>query len=279
MDYPLSVLTKPLDEIKHSLEEYFELMVKEREARLKAEFAIRQKDAFIAIISHELRSPLHSIKGWLYLLRSGKLEESGTAAGAIDAIERSLKRQAKLVEDLLDLSQINNGKLRLNLQVIEIAPLIENVLHDIQPMAKAKRIHLIRQVNSGLGELNADSGRIEQVLINLLSNAVKFTPNGGNIRVYVGQNAFGIELKISDNGRGIDAGFLPFVFEEFSQAEDQGYEKQSGLGLGLFITRQIVEAHGGRIHVESEGIGNGATFTVRLPQDFCTKRKHRRTIE
>ena len=271
MDYSLSVLTKPIDELKHSLEEYFELMVKERRARLKAESDSRQKDAFFAAVSHELRSPLHSIKGWLGMLRDGKLDESGTLR-AIDAIERSIKLQTKLVEDLFDLAQIANGKLRLNLELIEIAPLVENILYDMQPMAAAKDIKIISLIKSDLGCLKVDSERLKQALINLLSNAVKFTSDEGNIRVYASRTASGIELKISDDGRGIGAGFLPFVFEEFSQAEAHGYERQPGVGLGLFITRQIVEVHGGRINVESDGIGKGATFIISLPRAFCAER-------
>lgn len=264
MSDPMAILLKPLNEIECAMCECFEVIKREREARLKAEEADRQKDAFLAIVAHELRNPLHSIVGWLELLRYEKLEEP-VARRAIEAINRGVRLQAKIIEDLLDVSRICNGKLRLDLRETEIAPVIESVVGDVRNLASAKQIELELTLAPDLGNLTADAARLEQVLWNLLSNAIKFTPCSGKISVKTKRIDSGIELKVIDTGRGIEPEFLPQIFEPFAQSAPFADGRQNGIGLGLSIVRRIVELHGGKIDAHSAGCNQGATFTIQLP--------------
>lgn len=265
MSDPKAALFKPLDKFEETVGECFEHFTREREARVRAETANRQKDEFLMMVAHELRNSMNSIVGWLELFQSEKLNKP-TARQAIESINRSVKRQVKLIEDLLDASQISNGKFRLNLRDIEIVPVFEDVLNDFKVLAEAKQVKLEAIIAPDLGQLTADSHRLEQVLWNLLANAVKFTANGGMICVTAKQKEPHLEITVSDTGRGIDSEFLPFVFEPFRQAEHSASVTREGLGLGLSIVRQIVELHGGSIKADSAGCGKGSVFTIRLPK-------------
>jgi signal transduction histidine kinase len=260
------VLFIPLSEFERTLTQCYEVIKLEREARGKAELANRQKDAFLAIVSHEMRNTLNPIIGWTKLLRSGKTDECGIRQ-AIEAIERSAKIQKQLVNDLLDAAQISNGKLHLNFKEFKVVSVIENVMLNIQPAAEAKQIRLTRKIDPNLGSIIADPRRLEQVLLNLFSNSLKFTPPGGKIEIKARPTATGIELSVTDSGRGISAGYLPFVFEQFSQENEKDDEK--GCGLGLSIARQIINRQGGTITAESAGRDAGATFVIKLPK-VCT---------
>jgi signal transduction histidine kinase len=251
-------------ERKHAEEERTQLLIREQKAREQAEAANRAKDEFLATVSHELRTPLTSILGWARLLRSEGIDEAAFTRG-LDTIERNAKSQAKLIEDILDVSRIISGKLRLEVRAIDIAPIIEMAIDAVRPAAEAKDIDIRVSLDSGVKLLRGDPNRLQQVVWNLLSNAVKFTHNGGEIDVRLKQDDAQVKIIVSDNGKGINADFLPFVFDRFSQAEAHITRRHGGLGLGLAIVRHLVEMHGGTISVESEGEGHGATFTVELP--------------
>lgn len=268
MNEAQKVLLIPLSEFERTVAQCFEVIELEREARGRAELANHQKDAFLAIVSHEMRNALNPIIGWTRLLRSGKTDECGIRQ-AIEAIERSAEIQKQLVNDLLDTAQISNGKLHLNFKEFKVAAVIENVMLNIRPAAEAKQIRLTRKIDSNLGSIVADPQRIEQVLLNLFSNSIKFTPSGGKVEIQARRTAAGIELSVADNGRGISPSYLPFIFERFSQEYEKGDATTFGLGLGLSIVRQIINQHGGTVIAESAGRGAGTTFVIKLPK-FCT---------
>ena len=251
-------------ERKHAEEERTQLLISEQKAREQAEAANRAKDEFLATVSHELRTPLTSILGWARLLRSKAIDEAAFTRG-LDTIERNAKSQAKLIEDILDVSRIISGKLRLEVRAIELVPIIEMAIDAVRPAAEAKEIDIQVSMDPGAGPLRGDPNRLQQVVWNLLSNAVKFTDGGGRIHVQLRQSDAHAKIIVSDNGKGISPDFLPFVFDRFSQAEAHITRRHGGLGLGLAIVRHLVEMHGGTISVESPGEGEGATFTVDLP--------------
>jgi signal transduction histidine kinase/ActR/RegA family two-component response regulator len=232
------------------------------DARNVAEEATRAKDEFLAVVSHELRTPLAAVLGWVRLLRSGTLDDS-QRAHAVEAIERSARVQTQLVEDILDFARIVAGKVRLDTTEVEPATIATAALDVVRPAAQAKGIVLEASLDGQAGPVLADADRLQQVLWNLLANAVKFTPKGGRVRIDVSRADSSVQVTVQDTGRGIDAAFLPFVFDRFRQAETS--REQGGLGLGLAITRHLVELHGGSIGAESEGEGRGARFIVRLP--------------
>jgi len=240
----------------------------EQQARLEAEMANRMKDDFLATISHELRSPLNSILGWVLLLREGRLSEDATTA-ALKTVERSARAQDRLIGDLLDVSGIVNGQLRLRPRALEPAPVIEAAVQAQRPAAEAKGIDLKMSLDFKAGEIYADSDRLQQIVGNLVSNAIKFTPSAGLVEIRLQRVATHVELAISDTGEGISGEFLPFVFDRFRQADSSSTRKQGGLGLGLAIVRHLVTQHGGTVSVKSEGIGRGAVFTVELPLMDC----------
>jgi signal transduction histidine kinase/ActR/RegA family two-component response regulator len=247
-----------LEEIRHHL------LAREKAARASAEEASRLKDEFLAIVSHELRTPLNAILGWADMLRRGKLEDAARDR-ACQTIFASAKRQAQLIEDLLDVARIISGKLRLERTDVDLRVVVRDALQVVQPAADAKRIRITIDVDSPLQPVAGDAARLQQVVWNLLSNAVKFTPEGGAVRVRLRGAPHGVEMVVTDSGQGIARDFLPSVFEPFRQADGSTTRVHRGLGLGLSIVKSLVEAHGGTVTGESEGEGRGATFIVRLP--------------
>jgi PAS domain S-box-containing protein len=241
-----------------------------RAAKKEAEEANRLKDEFLATISHELRTPLTSMLGWVRMLRDGRLTATGSAK-ALETIERNVKSQAQLVEDLLDISRIVSGKMHLNVRPTQPAPVVNGAIEAIKPAAEAKNIRLQLIVDPSTGPVFGDAERLQQVVWNLLSNAVKFTPNGGRIQVSVERVDSNVEITVTDNGKGIDPDFLPNAFSRFTQADGSTTRVFGGLGLGLAIVKSIVELHGGTVEAWSEGEGKGASFKILLP--VCSDRK------
>jgi PAS domain S-box-containing protein len=262
----VSVLSLVLDVTarQSAEEERAASLVRERDARRHAEEADRLKDEFLATLSHELRTPLTSILGWASMIRNREVEGSN-AARAIETIERNARSQARLIDDLLDVSRIITGNLRLDLHPLNLAPIVEAALDALRPTADAKGIQLYTRFVPGDCLVKGDTNRLRQVIWNLLSNAIKFTHRGGNVRIELHCVEVTARLTVSDTGDGISAEFLPYVFDRFRQAEGSISRKQGGLGLGLAVARHLVELHGGTISAESEGLGNGSTFTVELP--------------
>jgi len=230
----------------------------------EAQEANRAKDEFLATLSHELRTPLNAILGWIQILRSKHLDEI-TTARAFEAIERNAKAQAELIEDMLDVSRIITGRLRLELQPIRLSDAVEAALDSVRPTADAKGVRLECDLTPDRGFISGDQHRLQQIVWNLLSNAVKFTPAGGVVRVQLEYRNAEAKLIVRDTGRGISPQFLPYVFDRFRQAETMVSRTAGGLGLGLSIARHLVELHAGVIEASSEGEGRGATFTVTLP--------------
>jgi PAS domain S-box-containing protein len=253
-----------LSERKHAEQEREELLKREQAARAQAEAANRVKDEFLAILSHELRSPLNPILGWSKLLSSHKLPQNKTSE-ALATIERNAKLQAQLIEDLLDLSQILRGKLSLNIAAVDLEPIIKAALDTVRLAAQAKLIQLETKLSPNIGKVLGDPVRLQQVVWNLLSNAVKFTAPGGRVEVRLEQVARQAQIQVLDTGQGISPDFLPYVFEYFRQADSQTTRKFGGLGLGLAIVKHLVELHGGTVWAASPGEGKGAIFTVRVP--------------
>jgi len=242
-----------------------DLLEREHAARASAEEANRLKDQFLAIVSHELRTPLNAILGWADILRRGALEPERHDR-AYRAIYDSARRQAQLIDELLDVSRIMSGKLRLELSpAVDVKDVIGKALEMVQPAADAKHIQIVSDMRGPLGTICADSGRVQQIAWNLLTNAIKFSSDGGAARLRIRRAPTTIEIAVTDGGQGIARDFLPFVFESFRQAEGATTRRQGGLGLGLSIVKHLVEAHGGSVRAESDGEGRGATFIVRLP--------------
>ena len=226
--------------------------------------ANRIKDEFLAVLSHELRSPLNPILGWSKLLQTSKLDEAKTAY-ALSAIERNAKLQSALIEDLLDVSRILQGKLSLNVYPVDLVSIVKAAMETVQLAAESKSIQIQVRLEPNVGQVLGDSNRLQQVIWNLVSNAIKFTDIGGRVDIQLKQvNSFA-EVTVIDTGQGIHPNFLPYVFEYFRQADGATTRKFGGLGLGLAIVRHLVELHGGTVRVESAGEGQGATFTVKLP--------------
>lgn len=230
----------------------------------EAQNANRMKDEFLATLSHELRSPLNAILGWTRLLNTRKFDEA-TTAKALETIERSARSQAQLVEDLLDVSRIIQGKLRLNVRPLELISVIEAAIEIVRPAAVAKEIQIQSVLDSAVGAVAGDFDRLQQIIWNLLSNAVKFTPKQGHVQVLLKRVNSNVEIIVTDTGQGISAEFIPYVFDRFRQADSSITRSYSGLGIGLAIVRNLVELHGGTVRVSSQGEGKGATFTVKLP--------------
>jgi len=241
-----------------------EAMRLEAAARTEAEASNRAKDEFIAMISHELRTPLGAILIWTQLLRNEQLDEAATAR-ALGMIERSTKTLAQLIDDLLDVSRIIAGKLRIEPRPVDLPAVVDAALAAAQLPAEGKNIRIDYVVEASLEPVSGDPGRLQQVVGNLLANAIKFTPEGGRVEVKLSRSRSNARLVVSDTGIGIDPSFLPYIFERFRQADSTSTRTQKGLGLGLAITRHLVELHGGSIEASSAGDGLGATFTVTLP--------------
>ncbi|HEV2844691.1 MAG TPA: ATP-binding protein, partial [Thermoanaerobaculia bacterium] len=239
-------------------------MESERAARSEAERASRLKDDFLAIVSHELRTPLNAILGWTQVLTEGGNDRSEVIAQGLKAILRNARAQALLIEDLLDMSRIVSGKIRLKLQTVGLGEIIAASVATISPAAQAKGVRIDCDAE-GAPAVRGDPERLQQVLLNLLSNAVKFTPEGGRIRVFIQEIEAGAEIVVSDTGQGIKPQFLPHVFDPFRQADPSTTRRHGGLGLGLAVVSHLVELHGGTVRAESPGEGLGATFSITIP--------------
>jgi signal transduction histidine kinase/ActR/RegA family two-component response regulator len=251
-------------ELKQAAAEREQLLEAERAARSEAERASIIKDEFLATLSHELRTPLSAILGWSQLLATGDLPEEENAEG-LDAIERNARAQAQLIEDLLDMSRVISGKLRLDVQWTDVSNVLHQAVESVRPSADAKQIRLRKIIDPHAGPVSGDPTRLQQVFWNLLSNAIKFTPKRGNVDVVLERVNSHIEITVHDSGIGIGPEVLPIVFERFRQADSSTTRLYGGLGLGLSIVKSLVELHGGTVRAQSDGEGHGATFTVSLP--------------
>jgi PAS domain S-box-containing protein len=249
---------------KRAEEERERLLAREHQAREQAEAATRAKDEFLAIVSHELRSPLNAILGYNRMLRE-KPKDSESLKKSCDTIERNARMQLQLIEDLLDSARIISGKLRLEIGPIDIASVVNDALDVVRMAAEAKGVKLCAKLDPEQEMITGDAARLQQVIWNLLSNAIKFTPECGRVELKVERDAERVRIIVSDTGRGINAELLPYVFDRFRQSDNSASRRQGGLGLGLALVKSLVELHGGEVKAESDGEGRGATFTVTLP--------------
>ncbi|TVQ07640.1 MAG: response regulator [Leptolyngbya sp. DLM2.Bin27] len=275
----VAIVFKDISDRKQAEAEREQLLAREQAAREAAEVANRIKDEFLAVVSHELRSPLNPILGWSKLLRSRQLDAEKTDR-ALEVIERNAQMQAQLINDLLDVSRILRGKLSLDAKPIDLVTTIQAAMETVRLAAEAKLIQIHTQFEPDVGQVAGDAGRLQQVIWNLLTNAVKFTSEGGRVEVRLERVDGGereerfttfhssssyAQITVTDTGKGIPLDFLPYVFEQFRQENSATTRRFGGLGLGLAIVRHLVELHGGTIQVDSPGEGQGATFTVKLP--------------
>ncbi len=264
-------LTRDLTESKRyeamelDSQERDQLLEAERSARMAAQRATRIKDEFLATLSHELRTPLSAILGWTQVLLKGQASGAIDQQRAIQVIDRNARAQVQLIDDLLDLSRILAGKIRLDLQQVSLSDVVQAAIDSARPMAEAKDVRLRSLLDSSRTRVSADSARLQQVVWNLLTNAIKFTPRGGQVQVLVQRVNSHVELSVSDTGAGIPASFLPQVFDRFSQRDSSTTRTHGGLGLGLAICKQLVDLHAGMIRASSPGEGLGSTFVVDLP--------------
>jgi signal transduction histidine kinase/ActR/RegA family two-component response regulator len=240
------------------------LLAAEQAARQQAESLSRSKDELLATVSHELRTPLNAIFGWSRMLQTANLDEAQRVR-AVNAIVRSAAAQARLVEDLLDLSRIVTGRMRLDVQAVDINMVIDAALEVIRPAASAKAIALTTALDRSIGTLQGAPDRLQQIVWNIAMNAVKFTPRGGRVDVATKRSHENVEIVVADTGEGIAPDLLPHIFEPFRQEDSSSTRAHGGLGLGLALVRQLVEVHGGSVYAESPGKGQGTTVTVRLP--------------
>ena len=251
-------------QVRQELEQREKLLLSEQVARREAETANCLKDEFLATISHELRTPLNAIIGWSTLLRKDKLEED-IRTRAIETIDRSAHSQAQLIEDLLDMSRIITGKLKLNIAPVKMLSVINSAIDSVQLAADSKDIKLEVAVEDSVGKIMGDANRLQQVVWNLLSNAIKFTPIGGLVKICLRNDGKHLVFDVTDTGQGINPEFLPFIFDRFRQADGTSTRQHGGLGLGLAIVRNLVELHGGSVTAKSSGEERGATFTIKFP--------------
>jgi len=257
-------LSRYVGELQRSEEAREQLLLRAERARAEAEAANRIKDEFLATLSHELRTPLTSLLGWSSVLREAKRDEKIMHQG-LEAIDRNAKMQAQLIDDLLDVSRIVSGKLNLDVRPLDLASVARAAINVVRPAADARGITLDYSDEPGIGAISADSARLHQIIWNLLSNAVKFTPHGGKIYVRVDRDGSDARVTVRDTGQGIEAEFLPRVFDRFRQADSSTTRSFGGLGLGLAIVRHLVELHGGTVSAHSDGVKQGATFTATFP--------------
>jgi PAS domain S-box-containing protein len=256
--------TQDITQRKRLEEERATLLGSERAARMDAERANRLKDEFLATLSHELRTPLNAISGWTELLKQ-EPDDVSTVREGMGAIERNVRVQTQLIEDLLDMSRITSGKVRLDVRSINLSDVIRAAIETVAPAAQAKGVTLVSIGDSRPSAVSGDPGRLQQVIWNLLTNAVKFTPKGGQVRIVLEPFESSLRLSITDTGEGIPPEFLPHLFERFSQADGSPSRRHGGLGLGLSIVKTLVEMHGGKVSALSPGKGHGATFQIVLP--------------
>ena len=245
-----------------------------RDLLLQLENADRQKDLFLAMLSHELRTPLNAILGWSRILKLGGANPETTKL-ALDVIDRNAVAQAQLIADILSVSQIVAGTLRIEMEPVQLEAIVKAATDSIRPSAEAKGVHVALDTELPASHVLGDAGRLQQVISNLLSNAIKFTPAGGRVEVGLTPSAGTVQIVVQDNGKGIAADFLPYVFDRFRQADSSSTRSQGGLGLGLAIVRHLVELHRGSILAESPGEDRGATFTVTLPLSAAVKGSNR----
>ncbi|HEX4051092.1 MAG TPA: ATP-binding protein [Steroidobacteraceae bacterium] len=262
--HDVTALRQREEDLQHVAAEREQLLVSEREARNAAERLSQLKDEFLATLSHELRTPLNAIQGWVNILRMPNVGPADVARG-IETIERNARAQAQIVADLLDMSRIVSGRMLLEVRPMHLQDVIQNALEGVRPSADSKSIRIHMMLDSKVGTVRGDPTRLQQVLWNLLANAIKFTPKEGRIKVTLERVNSHVEIAIEDNGVGIDASFLPFVFDRFRQADPGISRKYGGLGIGLSIVKSLVELHGGSVRVKSAGMSQGATFIVSLP--------------
>ncbi|HKQ48876.1 MAG TPA: response regulator [Phycisphaerae bacterium] len=263
-----SALESSTARLRESEERLHIALDSERAARLEAERAARAKDEFLAMLSHELRSPLNAILGWSQLLKQRTDEDPASLRHGLEIIERNALGQARLIDDLLDVSRILSGKVRLDQRTVDLATAAEAALETVRLSADSRQISLHKQIDPDVPPVRGDIGRLQQVIGNLLSNAVKFTPTGGRVKIELARVESKVELRVSDSGIGIDAAMLPHIFDRFRQADSSITRHYGGLGLGLSIAKHLVELHGGMIHASSAGQDRGAEFVVRLPA-YC----------
>jgi PAS domain S-box-containing protein len=259
-----SKIARDISSRRQAEERLKEALAREREARGEAERANRSKDEFIALVSHELRSPINAILGWTHALREKRHDEQ-LFDRSTEVIERNARTQLRLVEDLMDTAAAISGKLKLEVRPMDLAEAIDKSVEVVRPAAEAKGVSLDTHLDRNVGQITGDPDRLQQVVWNLLSNAVKFTNEGGRVEVRLERVDPHVQITVGDTGRGIKPEFLPYVFDRYQQAGTSGDRRAGGLGLGLSLTQQLVEMHGGSVAAESEGEGKGATFTVRLP--------------
>ena len=260
-----SKIARDISERRRFEAERDRLLVIAQEAREEAEASNRMKDQFLAIVSHELRTPLNSILGWARLLQTGGLDEAERQR-AVDVIIRNTATQTQLIEDLLDLSRVVTGQMRLSFEPCELTALVADAVDAVRPAADAKRIALVTVPEAdGGGTILGAPDRLRQVVWNLAMNAIKFTPAGGRVEVAVARTERTADIVVADNGVGISPAVLPHVFEQFRQEDSSSTRAHGGLGLGLALVKHLVELHGGQVRAESPGKGKGATFTVSIP--------------
>lgn len=255
---------RDITDLKRAAQERETLLASERASRDEAERAGRMKDEFLATLSHELRTPLNAILGYAQLVRLSNMGKADLDE-AVAIIERNANLQAQLIDDLLDMNRIVSGKLRLHLQPVDVAEVIDAAASTVQPSLDAKGIRLEKFIDASAGKVQGDPVRLQQVVWNLLSNAIKFTPKGGCVQVTLQRVDSQIDIVVTDNGEGIAAEFLPHIFDRFRQADASTTRAHSGLGLGLSIVRHLVKLHNGQVRAESAGLGQGSKFTVTLP--------------
>jgi PAS domain S-box-containing protein len=240
------------------------LFSREQAARAQAEAANQTKDEFLAIVSHELRSPLNAMLGWARVLRTGNVDEE-TQKHAIGVIEQSAEMQSRLIEDLIDSARIESGQLRIESRPVDLKPVIQSAVDTVHPTAESKGVEIRTELDTQAGIITGDAERMQQIVWNLLSNAVKFTPKGGCIEAKLQRQDPWVTMTVQDTGRGIKSADLPFIFDRFRQADRSTTRRTGGLGLGLSLVKNLVELHGGKIKAESAGEGRGASFTIELP--------------
>jgi PAS domain S-box-containing protein len=249
---------------KQSEEIKADLLAREQTARAQAEAANQTKDEFLAIVSHELRSPLNAMLGWARVLSGGGVDEE-TQRHAVRVIEQSAEMQSRLIEDLIDSARIASGQLRIEARPVNLNPVIQSAVDTVHPTAESKGVEIRTDLDMQAGIITGDAERMQQIVSNLLSNAVKFTPKGGQVEAKLSRQDPWVTMTVRDTGRGIKADDLPFIFDRFRQAAGSSTRRAGGLGIGLSLVKNLVELHGGRITAESAGEGKGATFTVNLP--------------
>jgi PAS domain S-box-containing protein len=259
-----SKVARDITELKRLMREREQMLEAEQAARREAERVSRMKDEFLATLSHELRTPLNAILGWVHLLRNPSVPPDEARQG-METIERNARLQAQLVEDLLDMSRIVSGKVRLDVRDVDLLAVISDAVESARPAADAKQIRLNHVLDPNAGHVSGDPNRLQQVIWNLLTNAVKFTPRGGRVQVFLQRVNSRVEVTVSDNGEGVARKFLPHLFERFSQADASITRRHGGLGLGLAIVRHLTELHGGTVRAASAGKGRGSDFVVSLP--------------